>query len=316
MKTKYTIEEQINNFKTKNIKFDIMNEKYAAQYLSYNTYFFKLKSFAKSFEYNETKKQYINLDFAYLVELSKLDMYLREYIIKLSLDTEHFLKVKFMYDLTNNDLEDGYNIVNIFLNKYPYISQNIENKKRDSACADLIHKYNDNWAAWNIIEVLSFGDFVKLFQLYYNLYPDKKSNVIVNLLWPLKFIRNASAHNNCLLNTLRKPYMHTHLFNDKRNTIEPNKELVSLLIKVPDISKNTRKKKLVNPIIHDFVASLFLFNEICSSEILKEKQFLNLKKLMDERFCMHKDYFINDNVFTSNYEFIKKIVDYLYGQCI
>lgn len=316
MKTKYTIEEQINNFKTKNIKFDIMDEKYAAQYLSYNTYFFKLKSFAKSFEYNETKKQYINLDFAYLVELSKLDMYLREYIIKLSLDTEHFLKVKFMYDLTNNDLEDGYNIVNIFLNKYPYISQNIENKKRDSACADLIHKYNDNWAAWNIIEVLSFGDFVKLFQLYYNLYPDKKSNVIVNLLWPLKFIRNASAHNNCLLNTLRKPYMHTHLFNDKRNTIEPNKELVSLLIKVPDISKNTRKKKLVNPIIHDFVASLFLFNEICSSEILKEKQFLNLKKLMDERFCMHKDYFINDNVFTSNYEFIKKIVDYLYGQCI
>lgn len=312
LKTKYTIEEQINNFKTKNIKFDIMDEKYAAQYLSYNTYFFKLKSF----EYNETKKQYINLDFAYLVELSKIDMYLREYIIKLSLDTEHFLKVKFMYDLTNNDLEDGYNIVNIFLNKYPYISQNIENKKRDSACADLIHKYNDHWAAWNIIEVLSFGDFVKLFQLYYNLYPDKKSNVIVNLLWPLKFIRNASAHNNCLLNTLRKPYMHTHLFNDKRNTIEPNKELVSLLIKVPDISKNTRKKKLVNPIIHDFVASLFLFNEICSSQILKEKQFLNLKKLMDERFCMHKDYFINDNVFISNYEFIKKIVDYLYGQCI
>ena len=31
---------------------------------------------------------------------------------------------------------------------------------------------------------------------------------------------------------------------------------------------------------------------------------------MDERFCMHKDYFINDNVFISNYEFIKKIVDY------
>ncbi|UTY40911.1 Abi family protein [Allocoprobacillus halotolerans] len=158
------------------------------------------------------------------------------------------------------------------------------------------------------MEVLSFGDFVKLFQLYYNFYLDKKSNVIVNLLWPLKFIRNASAHNNCLLNILRKPYMHTHLFNDKRNIIEPNKELVSLLIKVPCISKNTRKKKLVNPIIHDFVASLFLFNEICSSQILKEKQFLNLKKLMDERFCIHKDYFINDNVFTTNYEFVKKLL--------
>lgn len=275
-----------------------------------------MKSFAKSFEYNRTKKQYINLDFAYLVELSKLDMYLREYIIKLSLDTEHSLKVKFINDLTNNDLEDGYNIVNQFLIKYPYITQNIENKKKDSACADLIHKYANNWAAWNIIEVLSFGDFVKLFQLYYDLYPDKKSNTILNLLWPLKYIRNASAHNNCLLNTLRKPYIHTHLFNDKKNAIEPNKELISLLIKVPGISKNTRKKKLANPVIHDFVASLFLFNEVCSSQILKEKQLHNLKKLIDERFCKHKDYFINDNVFYTNYEFVKKIVDYLYGECI
>lgn len=316
LRDKYTIQEQINNLKAKNIKFDIADEEYATQYLSHNTYFFKLKSFAKSFEYNETKEQYINLDFAYLVELSKLDMYLREYIIKLSLDTEHFLKVKFINDLTNNDLEDGYNIVNKFLNKYPYISQNIENKKRDSACADLIYKYANNWAAWNIIEVLSFGDFVKLFQLYYELYPDKKSNIIVNLLWPLKFIRNASAHNNCLLNTLRKPYMHTHLFNAKNNVIEPNKELVRLLIKIPGISKNTRKKKLSNPVIHDFIASLFLFNEICLSQTLKEKQLLNLKKLIDERFCKNKDYFINDNVFSTNYEFIKKIVDYLYGKCI
>lgn len=316
LRAKYTVQEQIMNFKNKNIKFNISDEEFATQYLSHNTYYFKLKSFAKSFEYNESKKQYINLDFAYLVELSKLDMYLREYIIKLSLDTEHFLKVKFMYDLTNNDLEDGYNIVSIFFKKYPYISNSIEIKKNDSACADLIHKYTNNWAAWNIIEVISFGDFVKLFQLYYELYPDKNASTIVNLLWPLKFIRNASAHNNCLLNTLRKPYVHTHLFNNKKNVIEPNKELVSLLTKVPNISKSSRKKKLANPIIHDFIASLFLFNEVCSSQALKEKQFLNLKNLIDDRFCKHKEYFINDNVFSSNYEFVKKIVDYLYGECI
>lgn len=316
MRTKYTVQQQIENFKSKNIQFNIVDEEYATQYLNDNTYYFKLKSFAKAFEYNETKKQYINLDFAYLVELSKLDMYLREYIIKSSLDTEHFLKVKFLRDLTNNDLEDGYNIVDLFFIKYPYISQNISLKKKDSACADLIHKYENNWAAWNIIEVLSFGDFVKLFQLYYDLYPDTKSKTIINLLWPLKFIRNASAHNNCLLNTLRKPYLHTHLFNNKKNTIEPNKELVSLLTKVPNVSKNTRKKKIANPIIHDFIASLFLFNEVCSSQTLKEKQFNNLTNLLNERFCRHKDYFINDNVFMSNYEFVKKVVDYLSGKCI
>ena len=98
-----------------------MDEHSALQYLTYNTYYFKIKSFAKSFEYNESKKQYIHLDFEYLVELSKLDMYLREYIIKLSLDTEHFLKVKLINDLTNNDKEDGYNIISQFFQKYPYL---------------------------------------------------------------------------------------------------------------------------------------------------------------------------------------------------
>ena len=285
-----------------------MSEVDAMNYLNYNTYFFKLKSFAKSFEFNEKKQKYIDLDFAYLVELSKLDMYLREYIIQLSLDTEHFLKVRLLNDITNNELEDGYNIVRILFAKYPFIQKNIDFKKKNSACADLIYKYENQWAAWNIVEVLSFGDFIKLFELYYDIYPEKKSKTIINLLWPVKFIRNASAHNNCLLNTLRKPYIHTHLFNNKKNIVEPNKELIRLLTKIPNVSKNARKKKTTNPIIHDFIALLFLFNEVCTSNTLKEKQFRQLDNLINVRFCKYSDYFANDNIFTSSYDFIKKIV--------
>lgn len=316
MKTKYTVQEQINNLKSKKIKFEKINENDAKNYLSYNTYYFKFKSFAKSFELNKSSGKYIDLDFAYIVELSKLDMYLREYIMKLTLDTEHFLKVKLLQDLTNNDLEDGYNIVNLFFSKFPHIKQKISYKKNDSACADLIHKYEENWPVWAIVEVLSLGDFIKLFELYYNCYPDKNSKTIVNLLWPLKFIRNAAAHNNCLLNTLRKPYVHTHLLNSKKNIIDPNKELVSLLIKIPNISKNSRKKKILNPIIHDFIATLFLFDIVCTSSILKEKQFNILTKLLEDRFCKNKEFFINDSVITSNYKFVKKIVDYLCKKCI
>ncbi|MEE1101868.1 MAG: Abi family protein [Agathobacter sp.] len=58
---------------------------------------------------------YYNLDFAYIVELSKLDMYLRKIILELCLDVEHYLKVRLMNDLTNNNSEDGYNIVELFL---------------------------------------------------------------------------------------------------------------------------------------------------------------------------------------------------------
>lgn len=52
-------------------------------------------------------------------------MYLRQFIIQLSLDTEHFLKVELINDLTNNPNENGYDIVNeLFLN-YPYIKSPI-----------------------------------------------------------------------------------------------------------------------------------------------------------------------------------------------
>ena len=46
-----------------------------------------------------------------------------------------------------------------------------------------------------------------------------------------------------------------------------------LLTKIPNISKNSRRKKIMNPVIHDFIATLFLFNEVCTSSVLKEKQF-------------------------------------------
>lgn len=312
LKSKYSIDEQLKNLEDKNVQFNIMSKEEAREYLQNNTYYFKLKSYEKSFEYNVSKNQYINLEFAYLVELSKLDMYLREVIIRISLHTEHFLKVKLMDDLTKNEKEDGYHIVRELFSKYPFMVDHINQKKYNSACADLIHKYENNWAAWNLIEVLSFGDFIKLYELYYSLYPEQVNEVVSDLIWPLKFIRNASAHNNCLLNTLRKPYVYTHLYDKKRRTIIVNKRLVSLLSLVPAITKNNRKKKITNPIIHDFVASLFLFDEICTSKVFKMKIFTEVKEFVDGRLIKNKEFFNFDNVFTTIYDFIRNVVDYLY----
>lgn len=312
MKSKYSIDEQLKNLEDKNVQFNIMSKEEAREYLQNSTYYFKLKSYEKSFEYNVSKNQYINLEFAYLVELSKLDMYLRELIIRIPLHTEHFLKVKLIDDLTKNEKEDGYHVIRELFSKYPFMVDHINQKKYNSACADLIHKYENNWAAWNLIEVLSFGDFIKLYELYYSLYPEQTNEVASDLIWPLKFIRNASAHNNCLLNTLRKPYVYTHLYDKKRRTIIVNKRLVSLLSSVPVITKNNRKKKITNPIIHDFVASLFLFDEICTSQVFKMKIFTEVKEFVDGRLIKNKEFFNFDNVFTTIYDFIRNVVDYLY----
>lgn len=61
--------------------------------------------------------QYKKLDFGYLKGLSTIDMYLRYLIIEMCLDIEHAIKVRLIDDVTNNLVEDGYDIVRKFIAK-------------------------------------------------------------------------------------------------------------------------------------------------------------------------------------------------------
>lgn len=309
MKNKITIDEQIEHMKSKNIKFQIMSEDDAKNFLSTRTYYFKLKSYAKSFQTMNTCNNYLKLDFAYLVELSTLDAHLRQFIMNLSLSIEHSLKTKLIRDFTNNPNEDGYTIISDFINQYPFILQNINTKRNDSACADLICKYHPDWPIWAIVEVLSFGDFIKLFRFYYIKYPDFESKKEMDLLWSAKFIRNAAAHNNCLLNSLRHPYVHTHL--SKNNKIVPTKALQLEISRISGLSKNAKKRMLANPVTHDFIATLMLFDCVCASKAMKRNIYNDLHDLFENRFLRHQDYFKQDLLLVSSYNFILKIIDFL-----
>lgn len=82
-KQKLTVEGQVQDMKEKDIKFEICSEEDAKKFLQYNNYYFKLKSYARNYNMNSQTKKYFNLDFAYLVELSKLDMYIRKIILEI-----------------------------------------------------------------------------------------------------------------------------------------------------------------------------------------------------------------------------------------
>ncbi len=307
MKRKLSIDEQIEHLKSKNVTFGIMSEGEAKQFLSKNTYYFKIKSYLKAFE-RKSNGSYINVDFAYLVELSKLDTHLREFIIQLSLDIEHMLKVKLIDDITNDTSQDGYTIVNVLFTKYPRIHSSLHSKMYNSATADLINKYeNIGWNVWSIIEVLSFGDFIKLYEIYYS----NKNDSVFDLLWSLKFIRNASAHNNCLLNSLRIPYSHSNISKDDGDEIVRTKKVTTYLSKIPNLNSVSRNKKKSNPVVHDFIASLILFDLVWDSEALREKTFKNLDNLFKTRFLKHKEYFTKDLYLVSLYKFCVKIIDFI-----
>lgn len=68
-------------------------------FLRESNFFFKVKAFAKCFSrYTNPSSEhfgsYINLDFAYLAELTRLDHHLRETILSLTLDIDHSMKVE------------------------------------------------------------------------------------------------------------------------------------------------------------------------------------------------------------------------------
>ncbi len=308
MKKKLNINQQINHMKIINgIKFNIMTEDEAIEFLKYNNYFFKIKCFAKNFDkykYGENKNKYINLEFAYLVELSRLDRSFRFFINKITLDIEHFAKTELINDFSKNNLEDGYEIIKEFLNQNEYIKKYFKNEKRfeSSFNKDLIIKHRNNLAIWNFVEIISFGDFIKLYEFYYKKYPKKES--MINFLTSVKHMRNASSHNNCLLNSINQPY----------KVIRKTKNLNTILSKIKTIKTKQRKEKLKNPLIHDFLTCVYAYYHYSENSSLKYDTFDELKNLIDARFTKNKEFFKNNQGLISSYNFVKNVVDYFYYQ--
>ena len=306
-KKKLSIEEQIADFKEKNIKFELYPEEEAKKFLKYNNYFFKLKSYAHNYsKYSkvELRHKYVNLDFAYLVELSTLDMYFRRVIVGLCLDIEHVLKTRLMYDITKNDDEDGYNIVRNYVKNDYMVLAGLYKNIGNSATTELIEKFHedeDKIPVWSFIETLSFGRFIELYQYYYGTYGGASYS---SYLGSIKFLRNAAAHNTCLLNSLRRPYA---------IKINKNKDIMDCLDKSKRFTTSF-KTKMANPVIHDFVVLLFVYYDILNTSAnrsMREKGMGEVNKLFFETMLRKKVFFEKNDVLIEDYKFVCQVIKYL-----
>lgn len=126
MKLLKTSDELISHMKIKGIKFNIVKEEDAKIFLQNNNYYMKLASYRANYDKHKSNGEYINLDFAYLQELSTIDMHLRYLILQMCLDVEHALKTRLLKDMEDNPEEDGYDIIRRFITKYERSCQNIQ----------------------------------------------------------------------------------------------------------------------------------------------------------------------------------------------
>lgn len=301
MKVLKTSDELIAHMKTKGIKFDIGKEEDAKIFLQNNNYYMKLASYRANYDKRKSNGEYINLDFAYLQELSTIDMHLRYLILQMCLDVEHALKTRLLKDIEDNPEEDGYDIIRRFITKYERSCQNIQKHKSSEYCRELIEKYYPYFPAWVFVELISFGDMVKLYEYYSDRYPGRLKDS--ELLYSIRDLRNATAHSNCIINKLQK------------GTNKPSVKIIKFVSNIGGIGTSMRKNKLSNKFLYDFVSLLYIYNEFINVDVVKTRRLKQIQDFLDGRVIKNKEYFYKNECIKTAYTFVKKVVDYMNVSC-
>ena len=221
-----------------------------------------MKAYSKNYEKYEKNGKYINLDFSYLQDLARLDMSFREIILKMTIDIEHYLKVQILSESQKNERDDGYKIVEDFLS----FNNDIKNKiitysKQQGYHADLIKTYQYTLPIWVFLEIISFGDLIKFYDFYNETYPF--TNNVKQYLWSARILRNATAHNSCILNRLTESFEDTKI----------NGTLMDILKKnYPYLGSKRIKMYLKNPVIQDFIDILILYSKLDKTKICSRRK--------------------------------------------
>ena len=151
-KPKLAVEEQIAHLKSKGVTFDLCSEGEAAECLSDRTYYFKLAAYRVLFDKRvggERDGEYVGLDFGHLRDLAAIDHVLRYTLLPMTLNIEHFAKVKLMRELTERSDEDGYSIVENYLSNLDTRDRNlrlgeVSRLKRDRYGGSMVGKYAED----------------------------------------------------------------------------------------------------------------------------------------------------------------------------
>ena len=307
--------------KDKGITFNTYSKEDAVDYLTNTNNYLRTASYRKNYKKHskgKNKDKYINLDFGYLVELSIIDTEIRYIINEMCLDIEHILKLSILNEVDNNPNVDAYDVVKSFLSSNQRIIKNISFLANSPFVSDLVHKYftvvqttssrgaiiNEitdfsDCPIWVLLELLTFGDFIKFYDYYYNVYPSKNM-IQASILNVIKSLRNGTSHNNCILSNLNKT----------SSTRAPAK--VSIFVaKINDITDYNRRKKLSSRTIMEITTLLYLYTIIIPKNTKDERK-EELNTLLNCRLLKNQEYFTMNNLISSTYRYFVKIINYCF----
>ena len=305
VKPKLSLDGQIEHLKEKGVLFNIMDEAEARDYLGQHNNYFKLTAYRKNYDKHpagENKDKYINLEFAYLVDIAVIDMQLRYRIVHMALDLEHHTKLQLLRKMDEYN-EDGYQVVQDYIDSLDekqrkIFDSEINRNKGNIYCGDIIAKYEGAFPVWAFIEIVPFGRLVAFYGFCADRFSDKSMKDTFYRLLTCKEIRNASAHSNCILNNLKA----------KTAAHSTNAAVTSELMKIKGMNTNFRKNRMSNARIQQVVTLLYTHKDMVESEGIKRSESEDLKKIM-ERVDKKYDYYNTNPMIKGTFDFLKLVVD-------
>ncbi len=317
-----SVDEIVEHMEKKGITFTLTSAIDAKRHLKCHNNYFKLQSYRKNYTHVTTGKragQYENLEFEYLVELSRLDTELREILLHMCLDIEHFLKVSLIsaIEMEGNNGEDGYKVVQNYLfdvGNDSISKRAVASKKRCSDfnriiqnnknpyCAGLIKKYSDEIPVWAFVELLSFKELIE-FSKYFSGQSGWSLPLDEISIDKVRQVRNACAHGNCLINDLRP------VKNDggKKGKSDAPKYITDFVRKT-GVNKSAYSKKLSNPRILQFVHLIYTYDQIVTTGSTRIRRLAELERFICVRTKEHREYFVNNTMLSSTQQFFEKII--------
>ena len=211
-----------------------------------------------------------------------------------------------MLSVVEENFKDGYRIIEEYIqflkdrNEYDSLEREINQNEDGTYCGEIIKKYCNDYPIWAFIELITFGRLVSLYQFIAYKINDFKMQKNTNLLKDIRELRNACAHNNCILNDLR-----TNTTNQN-----PHYGIIFDLEKI-GISKVVRDKKLSNMRIKQIVSLLYFNKETTTSSGILQHQKEELYKFVN-RIKRSINYYDGNEIVQTNLNFIIKIIENWY----
>ncbi|MBM6905421.1 Abi family protein [Collinsella tanakaei] len=253
-----TIGQQIAHMKAKGIAFELCSEEEAASHLRTKCQFFRVYAYRKLFPKHvggPRDGQYVNLDFGHLKTLSNLDRMLRDVLLPMTLDVEHFAKVRLLAAAEDHG-EDGYALMRDYYEsrseeQRSYIESELDRRMKDPYVGAVVRKYRYDMPVWAFCEVVPFGMFSGLVKSCADRWEDEDLQDVHYLLKYTRSVHNATAHGACGVNGLTDADPH----------MRPPASLVNALTST-EVPKRLRAKWLRGTRMVQMCAMLHLYAQI------------------------------------------------------